>query len=99
MNELTTTSPADQFRAKASALFIEASNMTLHQLVDEFQRLTTVMDENMTTDGAEGYPEFNLNEAGQLAARERKVIEASSKARFGIGFDAYDRPSCHHSAW
>lgn len=90
MNELTTTAPAEQFRAKAANLLILAANMSLHQLVDEFQSLTTVMDENLTDTDEGGYPQ--LNAIGQLAKRERNIIVGTAKARFGIFFDSYDRP-------
>lgn len=90
MTALTTTTPAEAFRAKAANLLTIAANMTLHELVDEFQSLTTVMDENMTkaTDG--NYQK--LNEVGQLAKRERNIITGTAKARFGIFFDSFDRP-------
>lgn len=98
MNELTTTTPAEMFRAKAASLLTLAADMTLHQLVDEFQSLTTVMDENMTKEDDSEYAK--LNETGQLAKRERSIIVGTAKARFGIFFDSYDRISDNHdSTW
>jgi len=88
MNALTTTTPADQFRAKAANLLVLAAGMTLHQLLDEFQRLTTVMDENVNI-GINGYPE--LNKIGELASRERNIILGASKSRFGVYFESWDR--------
>lgn len=90
MNAVVTTSPADQFRAKASGLFVEAAEMTLHQLVDEFQRLTKVMDDNIINELGEGR---KFNETAELASRERRVVTSAARARFGISFDAYDRQS------
>lgn len=97
MNDLTTTTPADAFRAKASNLMVETAGMTLHQLVDEFQRLTLLMDAN-SVKGEDGYGP-TLSEDGELAARERRIVVAASRARFGISFDTYDRVSSSSSDW
>ena len=90
MNALTTTTPAEAFRAKAADLMISGAQMSLHQLVDEYQRLTGIMDENLREDD-KGYE--RLNEVGELAKRERQIVLGSARSRFGITFDSYDRPS------
>lgn len=93
MNAVVTTTPADQFRAKASGLFVDVAKMTLHELVDEFQRLTQIMDDNVTNEPGEGK---KFNEIAELASRERRLITGAGRARFGITFDAFDRPSCSY---
>lgn len=89
MNALTTTNPSTAFRAKAADLMTTAARMSLHELLDEFMRLTSVMEENTAEDEEGGYP--RLNDTGQLAARERRMILAASRSRFGVSFDEYDR--------
>lgn len=91
MNQLTTITPADTFRAKSSGLLVEAANMPLHGLVDEFLRLTTVMDADFVTDDENPYGK--LGDAGELAARERKVVIAATRARFGLHLEPFDRVS------
>lgn len=95
MNELTTTNPADTFRAKASDRITSAAGMSLHDLVDEFQRLTGVMDANLVENDRGS---VTLNDIGEVAKRERGVISGASRARFGLTLMAYDRPSvdCDH---
>ena len=95
MKALTTTTPAEAFRAKAADLLIEGAGMTLHELVDEFQRLTTVMDENVKADDTYR----RLNEVGELAKRERLIVLGSARSRFGITFEGYDRPSEVGADW
>lgn len=97
MNAVTTTTPADAFRVKASDLLVDAANMTLHQLVDEFMRLTDVMDKNCEPAKGASYP--SLNDQGELAARERRVVTAAARARFGINFEPFDRVSPSESSW
>ena len=87
MNELQTTVPADRFRAVAADRLRSAADMTLHQLVDEFQRLTLMIEGNI--EGGAAYAK--LNAVGELAARERSVIVGTAKARFGIAFYEHDR--------
>jgi hypothetical protein len=36
---------------------------------------------------------LRLNEVGEVAERERKVIIAASRARFGLSLEAFDRNS------
>lgn len=93
MTSLTTTTPAEQFRAKAQGLFIDVAKMSLHELVDEFQRLTTVMDENVETTENNGKL---FNETAGVALRERRLVQGAARARFGISLDAFDRPSCNY---
>jgi hypothetical protein len=97
MTELTTTGPAEQFRAKAATIMIDAANMTLHQLVDEFQRLADIIDKNTIEGSQARYP--TVNEVGQLAVREQRMINAASRARFGISFDTYDRSAVSSNDW
>lgn len=89
MNAVTAISPAETFRAKASNLMKDTASMTLHELVDEFARLTGVMDENLDHD--EDYPK--LNQTGQLAERERKLVNGAIRCRFGLHMDSFDRAS------
>ncbi|QIG72961.1 hypothetical protein EVB98_039 [Rhizobium phage RHph_N3_2] len=96
MNAITKTNPADAFRAKATGLMIECANMTLHQLVDEFQRLTDAIDAN-SEPAEDGYG-TKLNEAGEMAARERRLVSGTARARFGISFEPWDRISESNSA-
>lgn len=90
-NALTTTSPADTFRASASGLLAKVSKLSLHELVDEFMRLTAFMDANSTPN--EGGYGITLSDEGQIAFRQREIVNGASKARFGISFNAYDRSS------
>ncbi len=97
MNALITTKPAEAFRAKASELMITTATMTLHQLVDEFQRLTDVIEKNSEPD-EEGFG-FKLNDEAELAMRERRIVCGASRSRFGIDFSSWDRsPDTHHAA-
>lgn len=88
MNDLTISNPSTTFRAKAADLMIDAAKMSLHQLVDEFQRLAEEIEKN-TVQEDNGYR--RLNEVGELANREQRMINAAARARFGISFDTYDR--------
>jgi len=93
---LTTTTPAEQFRAEASALMIDAANMTHHELLDEYLRLSEEIDENTTRD--EDRYDYKLNDTAQIAVRKRSVVTAAARARFGINFESFDRPSSNVSA-
>lgn len=87
--EITTTTPSEQFREKAADLMKQAADMSLHELVDEFQSLSAFIADNSTPRSGYGY---DVNDAGKVAVRERQVINAAARARFGISFDTYDRP-------
>lgn len=89
MNDLTTTTPAEAFRAKAADMMIGTAKMTLHQLVDEFVRLTEVIEKN-TIEGDDGYHR-SMTDEGELAYRDRRMVTAAARSRFGVTFDSYDR--------
>lgn len=92
MNAVTTSSPAEVFRATSATSMVAAANMTLHQLVDEFVRLTSVIEANtIKAIDADEWSGRKLNDAGKLAMRERGIIDGAAKVRFGITFDEYDR--------
>jgi len=96
----TTTTPADTFRATAAGALIDAAKMDLHQLVDEFQRLTAIMDgaimDGAITEDERGYRK--LNDSGEVAHRQRKLVVGVTRSRFGLSLDAYDRPSSDASS-
>lgn len=93
MNAVTTTSPAETFRATAATSLVTAAGMNLHELVDEYLRLTKVIEANTVKplEGEDDWGGRKLNDAGKLAARERGIIDGAAKVRFGITFDEYDR--------
>jgi hypothetical protein len=90
MNSLVVAQkPEQQFRSQAAELMVDAANMTLHQLVDEFVRLSNVIDENCTrTDDGYG---VDFNDTAKLADRQRRIITTASRARFGVDFQPFDR--------
>ena len=91
--DIQTTTPEAIFRDKAAAGFHAAADMTLHQLVDEYLRLT-VLVETHTTVTTEGYDQArSIDDEGKVALRDRMVINSAVKARFGICFAEYDRRS------
>lgn len=96
MNAITTTSAAEEFRAKSAAVLSASATMSLHQLVDEFQRLTDIVDagHSEAEDGS-----VALSDAAKVAQRERSIIVGASKARFGISFETYDRREDRHDRW
>lgn len=88
--ELKTTSPQDEFRARASDIMIEAATLSLHGLVDEFQRLTGLMAANLEPAEDDNYgPHYN--HVGQVALRHRDLIRTAARARFGLDLDAFDQ--------
>jgi hypothetical protein len=95
MTELTTTSPAEQFRRKASGLLVDVAEMELHELVDEFQRLSNILDQNMVE--GDDYPK--LNDVGELALREQRLVNGAIRARFGLSLETYDRKHNPNHAW
>ncbi len=98
MNALTTTSPAEVFRSQAQDQMVSVANMTLHELVDEFVRLSEIVDRE-TTFEADVY-KMTVSDAGQLADRQRRMVNAATRSRFGISLDVYDRPgSASMSDW
>ena len=90
-NELQTTDPIMAFRAIAADRLHVAADMSLHDLVDEFLRLTAVMEANaIVIDPDDIYRDTKLNDAGELASRERNIVTDAARARFGVSFAAYD---------
>lgn len=95
MNELVTTSPAETFRGIAAKRLAAASEKTLHELVDEWMRLTEIMDAGVIDDNGD----WHLSDEAEVASRERGIIVGVSKARFGIEFEPYDRKSGGRTNW
>lgn len=88
MNAITRANVADSFRGKATGLMNQASNMTLHELVDDFQRLSAVMEANISEDEM---GRMIANDIAKMAGREQKMVNAAAAMRFGLTFRAYDR--------
>jgi hypothetical protein len=91
MNAVATTSPAEAFRDGAAGLLHAVADMSLHDLVDEFQRLTLAVEAGKTTVEVGGYPQAKWSDGAKLAAKQRGLVNGAAKARFGISFDTYDR--------
>lgn len=89
MSELTTIKPADTFRAKAASRFHEAADMTLHQLCDEFVRLTAIIEDGKAEDESD-FGATTYTDEASIALRERNIVNGAARARFGIGFETYD---------
>jgi hypothetical protein len=91
MNAVQTTTPKDTFRAKAAERLHAVADMTLHELVDEFARLTAVINAGeVTREPSEGYLPTKYSDEALLAFEERKLVLGATRARFGFGFDTYD---------
>lgn len=88
--DLQTADFRQTFRAVAADRFHSAADMSLHELVDEFRRLSAVIEANLvkTQDGS--FERTTPNDAGKVAARERNIINGAARARFGLSFDVYD---------
>ena len=91
MNALVEITPSEAFRNAAADLLKDSAEMTLHELVDEYLRLTEVMDAGVIESGEEYRTTFN--DEAKLAMRKRNVINGAARARFGVGFESYDRAS------
>lgn len=92
MNAIATTSPAEAFRTGASGLLHAVADMSLHDLVDEYQRLTLAIEAGkIVKDDRGGYPQTSWNDAAKLAAKQRGLVNGAAKARFGISFETHDR--------
>jgi hypothetical protein len=85
--EVQTTDFRDTFRGVAASRFHAAADMSLHELVDEFQRLSAVVAANLAKN-EDGY--LQANDTGKVAQRERNIVLGAARARFGISFDTYD---------
>lgn len=99
MNEVTNPRrtgelAAAKFRKTAAPLLVASAEMTLHQLVDEFLRLTDLVSANRVSSEDEdlewGGP-GELTELGHIASRERQIVQGAVRARFGLSLDSYDR--------
>ncbi|MGN6534094.1 MAG: hypothetical protein ACTHKQ_00010 [Mesorhizobium sp.] len=86
-NALAHYSAIDTYRSIFSERVKTAADMSLHELVDEFARLTEVIKANTTRDD-DGTPTYT--EAGHLAIKERQVFASVASARFGISLASDD---------
>lgn len=91
MNEITTTKPAEIFRAGAADLFKATADMSLHDLVDEYLRLTEIIEAGKVPvkDSDDWAPDDYTDEA-KVALRNRNIVNGAARARFGIGFEVHD---------
>lgn len=87
--DVTTTDAETAFRAKASSVFHSAADKSLHELCDEYVRLSAVITDG-TIVGTDEYRQIEHTPEAKVAIHERQVINAASRARFGIGFSEYD---------
>lgn len=88
-NEIQTTSAASQFRSIAADRFKAVADMSLHELCDEFVRLTAIVEAGKTEDAGE-YGATTYTDEANVALRERNIVNGAARARFGIGFETYD---------
>lgn len=86
-NEIEKASAIDIYRGIVADRAKTAADMTLHQLVDEFQRLTEIIDKDRSFDDADRKV---YSVAGIVAIKERHVFSSMASARFGISLAAYD---------
>jgi hypothetical protein len=91
MNELATTKPAEVFRAGAADLFKATADMSLHELVDEYLRLTqTIEAGKVPAKSGEEWLSDDYTDEAKVALRNRNIVNGAARARFGIGFDVHD---------
>ena len=88
---IQTTKPAEAFRLVAADRLKAAADMTLYELVDEFQRLSVVVENSAIERAEDDYSEPRLTPEGELAQREIGIVNGAAKSRFGLYFTAYDR--------
>lgn len=86
-NELAKYSAIETYRTIVADRVKAAADMDIHQLLDEFVRLTGVVNANTTRD-EDGRPEYS--EAGFLAIKERQVFATLASARFGVSLASDD---------
>lgn len=86
--DIATTNALDRYRTNFSANIKAAADMHIHDLLDNFQRLTKIIDAHETT--YEKHIGRTWDEEGQLAIRERNIYASVANARFGITFNAYE---------
>jgi hypothetical protein len=90
MNAVATTNPAEAFRAVAADRFHSAADMTLHELVDEFQRLAKVIHDGTTEQDQDGLYSTTRTPEAEIAVREQQIINGAARARFAISFSTHD---------
>ena len=84
-NEIQTTSAEASFRAIAADRMVSAANMTLHELLDEYQRLSGIIAaERLPADPDEYGAKYS--EAGKLAINVLAIVNGAARVRFGINF-------------
>lgn len=80
--------PSTIFRSNAASLMKSAADMTLHELVDEFLSLSETIEKAAVPNDDW---RKRLTDEGQVALRDRKMINAALRARFGLSLESYDR--------
>lgn len=86
--ELETPDYRAKFQKVAAQRLHEAADMTLHELVDEFLRLSKLVAANLVRETS-GY-QINFNDTAKLALRERNIINGAARGRFGLSLETYD---------
>lgn len=89
MNDIVKSNPAETFRSVAADRLRSAADMSLHELVDEFSRLTEVIN-NGETERSTSTHTVQYTDEALVAFEERKLVNGATRARFGFGFDIYD---------
>lgn len=90
MTALSTTDFRQTFRDGAATLLHRVADMSLHELVDEYVRLTAVVKAGTLPPADGEFGSARLTDEANIAARERQVVNGAAKSRFGISFDPYD---------
>lgn len=85
-----TATPTQTFRSIASDRLRSVADMSLHNLVDEFVRLTAVIDSGELPKAEGDYSNTKYSDEAKVAIEERKLVNGATRARFGFGFDLYD---------
>lgn len=90
--ELSTASPAETFREGAADLLHAVADMSLHELVDDFLRLSKAIEAGRIESTTSGnYTPARWTAAALLAMKQRLLVNGAARARFGISFESYDR--------
>jgi hypothetical protein len=84
-NEIQTTSAEATFRAVAADRMVTAANISLHDLLDEFQRLAGIIASERLPVQPDEYG-TRYTDAGKLAINELAIVNGSAKVRFGVQF-------------
>jgi signal transduction histidine kinase len=95
-NAIEKKSAVQTYRDGFSRHVKAAADMTLHELVDQFQRLTKVVNDNTAYDEMQR-PKYN--EAAILALKERKIFASVANARFGLSLAADSGVSEYDDTW